>query len=323
VRVSSSYAGIAGEYLGHWDPVYGGFGFYAPSLYANFAGFTSFMYIQNAGLECTSVEIWFKAQDDCLRARICDILTLAPGDTHQFDVATCVAPGWLGSAWIRTSQPMAVAVDQVGNDVLMTYTGMPNELKFTFEGQAYFTTGSTIAFGPLIYSEYQGWDSAVTVQNMSATVAAKVKVYFLDRGANVITTLADWVCPRGSQTFFLPVIAGLPGSWVGSVRVESQGWFTPGGPAVDAPNVQAVAELIRYADVARTEAQECCPRTWRSTGSSAAARAALPAASAASAFRPSTRTASGRGSRPRSPSPTWFPSRGSRTSPSSSTTRTA
>ena len=37
--------------------------------------------------------------------------------------------------------------------------------------------------------------------------AAKVKVYFLDRSGDVITTLVDWICPRGSQTFFLPLIA--------------------------------------------------------------------------------------------------------------------
>jgi hypothetical protein len=62
--------------------------------------------------------------------------------------------------------------------------------------------------------------------------AAKVKVYFLDRSGDVITTLVDWICPRGSQTFFLPVVHDLPGNWVGSVRVESQEWITPGGPLV-------------------------------------------------------------------------------------------
>ena len=73
-----------------------------------------------------------------------------------------------------------------------------------------------MAFGPLIYSEYQGWDSGVQVQNLSPVVAAKVKVYFLDRSGDIITTLVDWICPRGSQTFFLPVVADLPGNWVGS-----------------------------------------------------------------------------------------------------------
>ena len=256
VEVTSSYAGIAAEFLGHYDPVYGGFAYFTPALYAVNAGFNSFMYIQNLGLECTSVEIWFRAIDDCLRARICDITTLAPGETHQFDVSSCMPMGWTGSAWIRSSEPLAIAVDTVGNDVLMTYTGVPSELNYVHQGEPLFTTGSGVAFGPLIYSEYQGWDTAIAVQNLSRVTAAKVKVYFLDRSGGVISTVADWVCPSGSQIFYLPVIASLPGHWVGSVRVESQEWLTPGGPSVSAPNIHAVAQLIKYSDVMRTEASE-------------------------------------------------------------------
>ena len=75
------------------------------------SGFETVLYIQNGGLECSSVEIWFKAQDDCLRATICDISTLAPGETYQFDASDCVGPDWQGSAWIRSSEPMGVVVD--------------------------------------------------------------------------------------------------------------------------------------------------------------------------------------------------------------------
>lgn len=256
VRVTSSYAGVSGEFLGHWDPVFGGYAFYAPSLFASAGGFDSILYIQNAGLQCTSVELWFKAQNDCLRPRVCDILTLAPGESHQYDAASCMPPGWVGGAWLRSSQPLAIAVDHIGSDVLMTYTGQPAELNYTFNGQPLYTTGSAVAYGPLVYSEYQGWDTAVVVQNLSGVTAAKVKVVFLDRSGGVITTVADWVCPQGTQTFFLPVIASLPGNWVGAVRVESQDWFTPGGPAVSGPNLQAVALLIQYTDIARSDAQE-------------------------------------------------------------------
>jgi hypothetical protein len=82
--------------------------------------------------------------------------------------------------------------------------------------------------------------------------AAKVKVYFLDRGGDIITTLVDWVCPRGSQTFFLPVVADLPGHWIGTVRVESQEWWTPGGPSVNYSNIGGVVTLIKYSDAARS-----------------------------------------------------------------------
>jgi len=249
VRVTSKYNGIAGSHLGMYDPVYGGYAYYVPLVYADRAEFDSWIYIQNGGLECSSIEIWMQAQDDCLRARICEVSTLAPGETLQFDPNDCVSQGWQGSAWVRTSQPMGIAVDIVGRDTLMTYIGEPAELNFTFDpSQALDSPGNQVAFGPLVYG--------IQVQNLSPVVAAKVNVYFLDRGGDVITTLVDWICPRGSQTFFLPVVADLPGNWVGSVRVESQEWITPGGPRVWPPNIVAIATLIKYNDAQRTETRE-------------------------------------------------------------------
>ena len=257
VEVTSKYNGIAGTHLGVYDPVYGGYGYYVPLVYADKAGFTSILYVQNGGLECTSVEVWFQEQDNCLRATICDIATLAPGETYQLDANDCVGPDFQGSAWLRTSQPTGIAVDIVGRDVLMTYIGEPAEINYTFDpADAFFTGGNQVGFAPLIYSEYQGWDSGIQVQNLSGVTAAKVKVYFMDRSGDIITTLVDWVCPRGSQTFFLPVIADLPGNWTGSARVESQEWLASSGPRVEPPNIVAIATLLKYDDAARTNAVE-------------------------------------------------------------------
>jgi hypothetical protein len=184
------------------------------------------------------------------------VATLSPGETLQYSASDCIGPGWVGSAWLRTSQPVAVAIDHVSPGLLMSYAGIPSELRYTFDGGTTYTLGSEVAFGPLIYSEYQGWDTGVQVQNLSSTTAAKVKVYFLDRSGDIVTTLVDWVCPRGSQTFYLPAIATLPGNWVGSVRVESQDWVTPGGPVVQAAGIAAVAQLVNYADVQHLSTNE-------------------------------------------------------------------
>ncbi|MCW5850694.1 MAG: hypothetical protein KIT87_11525, partial [Anaerolineae bacterium] len=113
--------------------------------------------------------------------------------------------------------------------------------------------GAQVAYGPLIYREQYGWDSRVYVQNMSGVTAAKVKVYFLDHNGGIITTIVDWVCPRGEQTFFLPLVNNLPGQYVGQIRVESQAWQSPGDPLVEAPNIAGVAELVQYSSPARTQ----------------------------------------------------------------------
>ena len=252
--VTSKYNGLAGTHLGTFDDLFGGYGYYVPLIYAGSADFDTLIYIQNGGLSCSSIELWFKAKDDCIRNEICEILTLAPGESYQFDANDCVGPDFQGNAWLRSTQPLGVAVDIIGRDVMMTYVAEPAEINYSFDPNKSITEdGQQVAFGPLIYSEYQGWDSGIQVQNLSGSVAAKVKVYFLDRSGDIVTTLVDWVCPRGSQTLFLPVIAGLPGSWVGSVRVESQEWFSPGNPLVLSPNIAGVAMLLKYVDAARTD----------------------------------------------------------------------
>ena len=183
VSVTRKYNGIAGTHLGVYDEVFGGYGYYVPLVYADKAGYNTIIYIQNGGLNCSSLEMWFQAQDDCLRAKICDVATLAPGETYQMDANDCVGPDFQGSVWIRSSQVMGIAVDIIGRDVLMTYIGEPAEINYSFDPNgAWFTAGNQVAFAPLIYSEYQGWDTGIQVQNLSAVVNAKVKVYFLDRG---------------------------------------------------------------------------------------------------------------------------------------------
>jgi len=259
--VNGAYTGVSEFMEGAYDPWFGGYAYYTPLIYATYPDdppkdFTSWIYIQNSGNECTSVEIWFQEQDDCLETRVADIPALAPGETYQFDPNPVVGSDFRGSAWIRASQPLGIVVDHVGRDVLMTYRGFPAQLQSSIDAPPEFSPGSTVNYGPLIYREFNGWDSIIHVQNLSSVVNAQVKVYFLDEGGDIITTLVEWICPRGSKTFYLPVINNLPGHYVGSVRVESQNWWAPGGPSVDAPYILSVADLIRYEGPARTQTLE-------------------------------------------------------------------
>lgn len=254
LQVSGAYAGVAGTELGAWDPVFGAFAYYAPMIYGNAAGLTSWVYIQNTGLSCSSVELWFQEQSDCLRAQVCEVAAVAPGETVQYAVSECVGPSFVGNVWIRTSQPSGVVIDHVGQDILMTDNGVAQH---TLLGDS----GSEVLFGPLIYREFQGWESAISVQNLSGTDYGAVKVYFYDESGNIITTLVDYICPRGTQTFFLPVINGLPGQYVGAVRVESltplrNAGGTSGGPNTSYVPIAAVAHLLKYADPVSSQAQE-------------------------------------------------------------------
>jgi len=264
VSVNAAYTGVSEAMEGLYDPTSGGYMYYAPLVWASYGiapnDWNSIIHIQNSGDECSSIEIWFQAQDNCLRATIGEILSLAPGEAWQFDPNTVVGPDWQGSAWIRASQPLGVVVDQIGQDLFMSYRGFPadNSTGLTIPGGDLFTVGSLVNYAPLTYREYNGWDTGIQVQNLSSVVNAKVKVYFFDASGDIVQTIVDWICPRGSQTFFLPAI-NWPGylfEYVGAARVESQDWWSPGDPGVDAPNVMSVVNLVKYQDSTRAVALE-------------------------------------------------------------------
>jgi hypothetical protein len=261
VTVNAAYTGISSDMEGARDPRYSGYTYYAPLVFADQGGLASVLEIQNSGIECTSLEIWFKDQENCLRSVLGDVLSLAPGETVRFDPNTVVGPNWLGSAWIRGSQPLGVVVDTMGANHFTSYAAVAADV-----WDLDWSYGNQVSYLPLTYSEHQGWDTAIQVQNLSATYAAKVKVYFLDRSGGVIATLMDWICPRGSQTFFLPLIDSIPGNWLGSARVESQEWVTPGGPLNDPPRIHAVALMEKWADPQRTSRREAVAYTGHSEG---------------------------------------------------------
>ena len=239
---ASAYTGIADPEMETGpDPRTHAYMYYAPMLFDTFspAGWSSRLWIQNSGIECTSLEIWFQKQQDCLKARIQEVLALCPGETIAVDPEMA---GFLGSAWIRSSQPLGIIVDEYSTNgsILMSYRGMPAEY---YMGE---TLGSRFNYAPLTYREFEGWNAGIVVQNLSSVYNALVKVYFLDNSGDIIDTIVEWICPRGSQTFYLPAINNLPGMYVGQARVEYQNWWGPGDPPVGAPNVLSVVNLVNY-----------------------------------------------------------------------------
>jgi hypothetical protein len=249
----ASYHGLDEADAGAKDPANGSFTYTVPLVYLDKAGFNTALYIQNESADqCTAVEVWFKAQDDCLRARTCFVVAIGPGQTSTERLGDCLGSGAQGSLWLRSTGPLAVAVDILGRGALSTYEATPDRVLDPVTGEVRLP-GSPVAYGPIAFSEYNGWDTGVQVANLSPDVNAKVKLYFLDRSGDIITTLVDWVCPRGSQTFFLPVIQDLPGAWAGSVRIESQEWWTPGPAYEGPPPISAVVSLQHFTNPERTE----------------------------------------------------------------------
>lgn len=256
-HVVLAYEGIAATEVGAFDPASGAFDYAVPLAYVNIAGFETRIFVQNAGLEPAAVDVWMDHIAACDRAsesQRCDRMRVAPGATAIFDPRLCVGPDWQGSAWIQSSQPLAI-VGEVHGRGLADFTGVPvGPVPGDPATDAAGLPGrgaARVAYGPLIHDPEHAWDSGVNVKNLSLTHDAQVQVAFLDPGGTPFSTQERTICAGGTDTFFVPVTNNLPGAGeVGSVRVISRA-ARAGAPP---PPVVATALLLRHIDPDRTQA---------------------------------------------------------------------
>jgi hypothetical protein len=242
--IHTGYSGTAGDAFGGYDQVMNVSSYYASMIQVDSAA-TSALYIQNAGLDCASVEVWFHDTTACHTSRLCRSFLLASGSSATLSAADCVGADWRGSAWLRSSQPLAAAVDVLGRDTLMSYSAVPAELAYSFTGRPAYSAGSTIADGPLLLRG-AGWESRIHVQNLSSLLTADVQVSFYD-AAGAIVRLPDRaaICPRGQAIFDLPRADGAGRPVVASVRIESLTASPGEGGRAEPANIGGVAEVLR------------------------------------------------------------------------------
>ena len=250
--VSSTYTGISREMEGDHDYPYE---YYAPYVMKGYYGLDTELTIQNSGEDCTSVWIHYKEQGTCQDVYNLHIEQLAPGESVRvgpkeladIDQIPC---GWLGSAYISAEQPLGIIVDEtsfdepcVGEDrgVLLTYRARPKE-----EYRDDQLIEDYKVYADLIFREWSGWDASIQVQNLSRTGQPTfVTVDFLDNSGDEIMFLADWVCPTGSATFYLPIVNDLGYEYVGAAEIESHSQVSFPGEETEAQPIFAVVDLKR------------------------------------------------------------------------------
>lgn len=259
-RSAADYEGVGAGNLGESDAAAGGYAYFAPLMYLDKAGFNTRLYIQNAGVAPATVEPWFQPQNSCSLGWPCEHLTVQPGEAVVLDGSDCAGPDWQGSAWLRSTQPLAVVVEINGRGSALNYTAVARPAAGGASGAAAGTAG-TVAYGPVTYHPEHGWDLGVQVQNLSLTGGAMVEVQILDEAGVPLWAYEAPACPGGTETFFFPIRDVLPGrdasseaGPIGSVRVISRP--PAGDPHAPPAPIAALATMFRYTDPARTEMLE-------------------------------------------------------------------
>ncbi len=246
--VSSTYTGISREMEGDDSAPYE---YYAPYVMKGYNGLDTELTIQNSGEVCTSVWIDYMEQGSCAIVYKHHVEQLAPGEAIRLKVPCYTGQipcGWLGSAHISAEQPLGIIVDETSFDVpcmgvdrgtLLTHRARPKEE---------FRDGELIedykVYADLIFREWSGWESSIQVQNLSRVgLHTFVTVDFMDNSGDEILFLADWVCPTGSTTFYLPIVTDLLPGYVGAAEIQSHGQIDYPGGKTDAQPIFAVVDL--------------------------------------------------------------------------------
>lgn len=238
----SHYGGVAGKALGGRDRTFAWSSYYAAALEEDPARDRhGALYLQNGGELCANVELWMIEPDGgCGRIRLCRTLLLAPGSAMAVGTAGCLKSGTRASAWLRSSQPLAVAVEVVEPAAAFGHVAVPAELQPVPGEPPIFTAGSTLVQGPLPPDAPADAETRLQVQNLSSLTMAHVQVTLLAaNGQAQGPAESAWLCPRGSHQF--SVAAGrVAGDPPGAVRVASLPWQDGDGATVPAANLSVV-----------------------------------------------------------------------------------
>ncbi|MEM4234886.1 MAG: hypothetical protein QXU75_07040 [Candidatus Methanomethylicaceae archaeon] len=199
----SNYTGNGGAYAASFAGVSGdktAATAYLPGLYKNYYGYFSNVVVQNAGN--TPIDVTLKIYNG---ATLVDSETkTAPANASVvFDQATRASlSNGIYAGVVEATGPVAAMIN------VWNSAGQ----QFAYNG---FTSGSAIAYAPVLMKSYYGFNTALTVQNIGNT-STTVTVTYSNGTTNTKTIPA-----RASQLFYTPNEPGLPNGWLGSAKIEA------------------------------------------------------------------------------------------------------
>ncbi|MFQ5343410.1 MAG: hypothetical protein ACE5F6_17860 [Anaerolineae bacterium] len=226
---SSAYVGVAPAVAGFWDRDLRAYVTVIPWVETSDTRRT-ILHVQNIGLKCSGeVELEFISGSSCL-PRQETLPAIPPGHSIRVDVADEVAGGTSGSAWIRSSQPVAVVVDRWPDNGTMLSTHA------TSRAAAHQTVDV-----PLVRQDSNRWNTATRSQNASTRFTALVGMTY--RTTEITPTLESQsvVCPGGSVSIDTATVEGLTLPFTGTVALRS---LALGPEQPEIPSLTADVDLL-------------------------------------------------------------------------------
>jgi hypothetical protein len=239
----ASYVGIAPAVAGFWDAESDAYVTVIPWLEITGTHDTE-LHLQNIGTTCAAaVELeLISGPAGCGPSMPTNhgVSPIAPGQALTIELGALYPSGAEGSAWLRSSQPLAVVVDRWTADGALLSTHVTGQ-----------RVAHTMQSAPLVAVGQEGWETAIRVHNASSHFTALAEVGY---GADAITPTIisqELICPGGTVSMGPWADVGTPFTGTITLRSAPLGAELPelpplasevellaaGGAAYHAPNV--------------------------------------------------------------------------------------
>jgi len=125
------------------------------------------------------------------------------GDVYQTTLSDLVPEGWTGSLHIYSDTAVGVIADRykVGTDMWLTNTGSNANYEWDNSLEGIFS-GQYVLFAPMVYMDYNGWNTGFSVANLVPT-DNNVNIQYLHNG-NAIQVLSQRIAAHGMITAYRP-----------------------------------------------------------------------------------------------------------------------
>jgi hypothetical protein len=187
----------------------GSLSMYVPMLFKQMWGYDSAFYVQNTDdTNDANVTIKFYDPNGVLNCTKTDTIPKLSSHGYWLPSESCLPANWYGGVVVTSDRGIvAVGRPHIGSEIT-TYNGFPG--------------GSLTMYAPMLFKHFNStYDSALYIQNVDATNTATISIKFYDQSGVLTYTQPDTISPGSSKGYWLPSIAGLPTTWEGSVKVES------------------------------------------------------------------------------------------------------
>jgi len=186
---------------------------YLPSVMRNWFGWTTSLMLQNTSGDPADTTVSLYPVDTGVGVIMTMVLPPYGAVALNPDAIQGFPDSFLGSGVVSADVPLAAIVNnRADNWDLLSYTGI------SYDPARQDRSGASALYAPLIFQNYNDWQTALQVQNLG-DAETMVEVTYHRSGDNATWSESAKIKPNASAVF---AQAGLPQGFVGSAVIRSR-----------------------------------------------------------------------------------------------------